>query len=507
MAAVQPSRYEATSAWLQSSIPVALQEQAQLRSDSRAVRKGDVLLAYPGARSDGRRFIPAGIEAGASAVLWDDAAPFEWNTGWSVPNRAEQGLKAAAGFIAAAWYGYPAEQLRVVGVTGTSGKSSCAWWIAQAMSLLGLRCALAGTLGMGFVNRGSTAALHDTGKTTPDAVEIQAGLRGLVEQGAQALAMEVSSIGLVEGRVNGMKFDIALFTNLSRDHLDYHGSMSAYEAAKVQLFGWPRLAAAVINIDDACGARFVEVAAQHAAVVLRYSASGAAHADLRATQITYSHEGMSFVVHGSFGQRPVKTSLIGAYNVENLLGVLGVLLVAGHDVDAALGALARLVPVPGRLETVNADHTAGPLVLVDYAHKPDALEKVLTACQPLARARGGRLVLVFGCGGDRDRGKRPMMGAIAERLADRVVVTSDNPRSEDPLAIIADITGALDTRSLAIEPDRQRAITEAITRADRRDVILIAGKGHETYQEVAGQRLPFSDIDVASAAMAGAGPC
>lgn len=520
-----PDRAEcdAVDAWLRAQIPAAMQAQCTLASDSRAIRPGDVFLAYPGARVDGRKFIPDVIAAGAAAVLWDDGGddsrnngqaagtsaghqPFTWDAAWPARNRAVHDLKAAAGEIAANWHGRPGERLRIVGVTGTSGKSSCAFWIAQALTALGQRCAVAGTLGIGFVPEGSTVALRDTGKTTPDAVELQAELRRLVEKGAAALAIEVSSIGLAESRVNGMKFDVGLFTNLSRDHLDYHRTMDAYAAAKARLFDWPRLGGAVINLDDVAAARMEAAAIGNGAMLLRYSARGAIDADLRATDVEIASTGMRFTVHGPFGRRKVETTLIGTYNVANLLGVLGVLLLCGHDADAALAALTRLVPAPGRLEQVQGDPAAqGPLVLVDYAHKPDALEKVLEACRPLATVRAGRLVVVFGCGGDRDTGKRPLMGAIAARLADQVVVTSDNPRSEGPQAIIAEIIAGIDSVAAAaattIEADRRSALRLAIAGAANADVILIAGKGHETYQEIAGERLPFSDVVEARAAL------
>ena len=494
----------ATAAWLRGVLG-SRAAGARLTADSRALRRDDVFLAWPGARSDGRDHIAAALDSGAAAVLWDNAAPFAWPATCDVPNRAVPDLKQAAGAIAAAWYGQPAERLRVVGVTGASGKSTCAWWTAQALTTLGERCAVAGTLGIGFIPDGSAAALRDTGKTTPDPVELQASLAQLVEEGARALAMEVSSIGLVEGRVNGMKFDIALFTNLSRDHLDYHGSMAAYEQAKARLFAWPGLSAAVVNIDDACGQRLADLAATRGIRLVRVSAAGTASADLRASAVGYGAGGLAFTLEGAFGRRQVATPLIGTYNLENWLCVLGVLLVAGYAPDAAIGALARLVPAPGRLEPVTLAGVragAAPLVLVDYAHKPDALEKVLAACRPLAAARGGRLVLVFGCGGDRDAGKRPLMGAIAAQGADRVIVTSDNPRSEDPRAIIDQIVAGANAVACEIEPDRRTAIHAAIAGAGAHDVVVIAGKGHETYQEVAGRKLPFSDPDAARGALA-----
>ena len=500
MVSAAASRYQTSVAWLHERIPEGERRHVRLSNDSRQIRKGDVFLAYPGARSDGRSYIPAVIAAGAAGVLWDDALPFRWNPTWQVANRPESGLKAAAGEIAAVWYGHPAERMRVVGITGTSGKSSCALWVAQALTLLGERCAVAGTLGMGFVPDGSTQALRDTGKTTPDAIELQADMHRLADEGAAALAIEVSSIGLAEGRINGMHFDVGVFTNLSRDHLDYHGSMANYAAAKAQLFAWPGLRAAVVNIDDAAGADLARTTAA-GVHLLRYSASGDSAADLRAIDVEFGADGMRFTVVGKFGRRGVQTHLIGGYNVANFLALLGVLLVAGHSIDAALAALSRLVAVPGRLERVDAGSHTGPLVLVDYAHKPDALEKVLLTCRPLAT---GRLVVVFGCGGARDAGKRPIMAHIAQSLADRVVVTSDNPRSEDPDTIIAGIVAGFEKSAASnwlVEPDRARAIAQAIAKADVGDVVLIAGKGHETYQELAQGKVHFSDVEQAGVAL------
>ncbi len=494
-ALINSSRYQAACDWLKANVAPS----AQLTCDSRTIANGDVFMAYAGARADARHFIPKVIAQKAGAVMWDLAPePFVWSQDWQVPNYAQSGLKQACGHIAADWYGHPSHQLWSVGITGTSGKSSCALWIAQAFSNLGKRCAVVGTLGIGFVDK-----LTDTGLTTPDPVWLQRSLRQLVNDGAQALAMEVSSIGLQEGRTNGMKFDVALFTNLSRDHLDYHGDMPTYEAAKAQLFAWDGLRHAVINLDDAAGPRMAAIARANGVEVLGFGTQ-AQEALLRASDLTYSADGMRFNLHGPFGSRAFATTLIGHYNVSNLLGVLGVLLVSGVSIDDALKALQQLKPAAGRLERVAAtsDKTV-PLVLVDYAHKPDALEKALAACRPLAQARNGKLIVVFGCGGDRDTGKRPLMGAIAERLADQVVLTSDNPRSETPSAIIdAIVAGIHQPQQVAIEVDRRLAIHNTLREADVHDVILIAGKGHESYQEIAGVKYPFADVAVAQAALA-----
>ena len=495
-----PRSAQAAVAWLSRTVA----PDAHLTADSRAVRPGDVFVAMPGAMHDGRRHVPDAVERGAAAVIWDCTA-FAWPAQWHVANRPERELKKLCGAIAASWYRHPADALLSIGITGTSGKSSSALWLADALTALGRRCAVVGTLGIGFPGQ-----LEDSGNTTPDPIMLQRRLRALADSGARACAIEVSSIGLEEGRVAAMRFDVALFTNLSRDHLDYHGTMDAYEAAKTRLLTWPGLAHAVVNIDDAAGGRIAALAATAGVAVTRFSAAGSRDAELRARSVTIGSAGLAFEVFGAFGAREVHTRFIGAYNVANLLGVVAVLMASGFGIDAALAALAALRPVPGRLEVV-VDRESGqpghesPLVLVDYAHKPDALEKVLAACRPLADARDGRLVVVFGCGGDRDAGKRPIMGEIAARLADAVVVTSDNPRSESPLAIIEQIRAGIGSTSrpgqVVVEPDRRAAIAATIRDASVRDVVLIAGKGHESYQEVAGTRLAFSDAAVAAEAL------
>jgi UDP-N-acetylmuramoyl-L-alanyl-D-glutamate--2,6-diaminopimelate ligase len=499
--------------WLQQTVS----SSAQLTSDSRAVQPGDVFIAIKGAQFDGRRFVPDAIARGAAAVIYD-ATAFAWQDEWKIPNRPERELKRHAGTIAADWYRRPADGLLTIGVTGTSGKTSTALWLAQALDSLGHRTVMVGTLGIGFPDE-----LIDSGMTTPDAVMLHRRLRALVDAGADALTIEVSSIGLEEGRVSSIQFDLAIFTNLTRDHLDYHGTMSHYEAAKTRLFQWPGLAHAVINVDDPAGERIATIATVHGAEVIRTSASGGAQAELRARKVSVRADGLGFEVFGAFGVRQVYTDFIGNFNVANLLGVIGTMLAIGFPIDAALNALLALQSVPGRLERVNvapADRPGGigtPMVLVDYAHKPDALEKALSACRPIVDARGGELIVIFGCGGDRDSGKRPIMGEIAARLADRVIVTSDNPRTEEPMAIIDQIvagignlgfnplssgyTGpSLDER-VRVEADRRVAIYDAIALAQPADVVVIAGKGHESYQEVNGVKHPFSDVAVATEAL------
>ena len=510
----RPARMpHAASTWLLGEVA----STAQLTIDSRAVQPGDVFVAIKGARTDGRLYIGDAIARGAAAVIHDDDG-FAWRPEWTVPHRAESDLKRVAGGIAADWYRRPADALFVVGVTGTSGKTSSALWLANAFAALGHRAVVAGTLGIGFPE-----ALVDSGMTTPDPVTLQRRLRALVDEGADVLAIEASSIGLEEGRVADLHFDVALFTNLTRDHLDYHGTMERYEAAKARLFAWPGLRFAVINVDDPAGGRLAAVARRHDAQVLRTSARGGADAELRARGVAARADGLAFEIFGAYGLRQVHTAFIGGFNVANLLGVVGVLVACGASLDVALEALPALRPVPGRLERVDVDASErpggvpAPLVLVDYAHKPDALEKALNACRPIVDARGGELIVVFGCGGDRDPGKRPIMGEIAARLCEKVVVTSDNPRTESPRAIVDQIVAGIGNLNynpmssgfagpalherVRIELDRREAIYDAIAAAGAHDIVLIAGKGHETYQEVDGRKLPFSDVEVATEAL------
>ena len=465
-----------------------------LCADSRELAPGDVFVAYPGARADGRRFIDAAVARRAAAVLWEESG-HEWDPACAVPNAPVRDLRALAGPLANLVYGRPTERLSTVGVTGTNGKTSVTQWVAQAFAALGRPCAVVGTLGSGFPGQ-----LAEGLNTTPDAICLQRVCAGFVSQGAQAVAMEVSSIGLHQGRVNGIHFDIAVFTNLTRDHLEYHGTMQAYAAAKEQLFQSPALRAAVINLDDAFGAKIARdletTGVRRVGYTLGTSAGGA-DARVAAEDIVATPQGVAFVLATAQGRAAVQVPLLGAFNVSNLLAVVGVLLESGVALDQAAAVLPRLTPPPGRMQTLGG--TGQPLLVVDYAHSPDALEKVLTVLRETARVRGGALACVFGCGGERDPGKRPLMGEVAARLADRVILTSDNPRSEDPQAILADIARAAPTARIVT--DRAAAIRAAVVAATAADVVLVAGKGHESYQDIAGSRLPFSDIDQAAAAL------
>ncbi|WP_426195714.1 UDP-N-acetylmuramoyl-L-alanyl-D-glutamate--2,6-diaminopimelate ligase [Massilia sp. DWR3-1-1] len=494
------------SDWIVQSAP-----RGQLASDSRRVREGDVFFAYPGDSGDGRAFIGAAIAQGAAAVLYDPRG-FDWNEDWAVPRLAVEHLKAQAGLIAHARHGQPDRAMFSVGVTGTNGKTSIAVWLGQALARVGETAAVIGTLGVGLFKGRAAPHFDVTGYTTPDAVLLAEHLAGLRAAGATALAIEVSSIGLVQERALGMHFDVAVFTNLTRDHLDFHGDMVAYEAAKTRLFEWPGLHTAVVNLDDAAGLRLVaHLRARHPQVaVTGYTLQdGAALADLdgvamlRASQCRSRNAGTDFHVDTPAGGATVKSALVGHFNISNALAVLATLLVRGVPLRAAIDALEALTPAPGRMQQVGGQDA--PMVVIDYAHTPDALEKTLGALKQVAHERGGELWCVFGCGGDRDPGKRPQMGAIAQ-VAEHVLVTSDNPRSEEPNAIIAAIIAGMDgaragTTTQAIE-DRAAAILSAIKHAAKADVILLAGKGHEPYQEIKGRKMAFSDADHAALALA-----
>ncbi|MBW8328858.1 MAG: UDP-N-acetylmuramoyl-L-alanyl-D-glutamate--2,6-diaminopimelate ligase [Thiobacillus sp.] len=457
----------------------------ELVSDSRKALPGVIFAAYPGETRDGRDFIAQAVAQRVDGVLWE-ADHYQWDPALALPNAGVVGLKTRIGEIAAHVYGEPSRALHMVGVTGTNGKTSVAHWIAQAFSRLGRKTAVIGTVGNGFPGV-LTPALN----TTPDAIELQRRLAIYRKQGAAACAMEVSSHGLAQGRVNGTQFNVAVLTNLSRDHLDYHGDMENYAAAKSRLFNWPGLEWVVLNVDDAFGQQ-LESETRSARVAGYGFQRGAVVGD----KLRLSQAGLHLGVRTDWGNADIDAPLLGRFNAANLLAVLTTLLVSGIKLDEAGKALAHITPPPGRMQTFGGD--AHPLVVVDYAHTPDALEKALATLREIVS--GGRLICVFGCGGNRDKGKRPLMGQAAAQGADEVWITSDNPRNEDPRHIIDDILAGAAGKP-HVEPDRARAIFEAIGGAHQGDVVLIAGKGHEDYQEIAGERLPFSDVAVAKKAL------
>lgn len=454
-----------------------------IQSDSRRVSAGDVFLAYPGALVDGRDYIQAALDKGAVAVL---AESEKLDTKWQTKVIPVARLAEQAGHIAARFYQQPSDHMQIIAVTGTNGKTSVTHLVAAALASLGRASAVIGTLGNGPVT-----ALVATPNTTPGAVELQSQLAAMHNQGVQAVAMEASSHGLEMGRLNGMTVQVAVFTNISRDHLDFHGSMEAYQLAKAKLAGWAGLQALVLNRDDSVVSSFRERADDNVAVY-DFSLKDAS-ATLFADQLEFTMSGVSCRVHYQGQTLMLSASLLGQFNVYNLLAALCALLGLGESFADAVAALGRAHPVPGRMEvvTVTCDKSL-PMVVVDYAHTPDALEQVLRS---LRSHCPGALWCVVGCGGDRDIGKRAEMGRIATTLADKLVLTTDNPRNESPQHIITDIEQGIAMGSpYWVESDRASAIAMAIRSAAVDDVVLIAGKGHEDYQEVAGKRISFSDV-------------
>ena len=505
-----------------------------LTLDSRRVRAGDAFVALRGGTTHGIAFAPAAAAQGASVILSEAPAPAAWGpVAWGqshfstdiqpsfgqtplsknesdpisdpIPAKAGaadtgaiasapivwiDGLRARLGEIAARFFGNPSEALKLIGVTGTNGKTSVVQLLAGALQQLGARAATVGTLGAGLVG-----AIRAGERTTPDVISVQALLADFRDAGASHVAMEVSSHALEQGRVDAVRFEVAAFTNLTRDHLDYHGTMARYGAAKARLFGWPGLRAAVINVDDDFG-RALARSLPAGVEALTYGIDNA-QAAIRASDVSSGTDGLRFTLATPWGGAAIATSLLGRFNVANLLAVAGCLGALGCPFAEIATALANAQPVAGRMNRLGGGDS--PLIVVDYAHTPDALEQALSSLRAHSTAR---LICVFGCGGERDQGKRPQMAAIAERLADAVIVTDDNPRSEDGDEIVAQIVaGFVHPEAVRIDRDRARAIATALHEAHAGDVVLIAGKGHEPYQEVAGIRYPFDDLDVARRAL------
>lgn len=504
-----PERAAELAHWLRGVLPPG----AALVADSRRVSRGDAFFAYPGERADGRRHIAQAVALGAAAVVAEAGGAEPPVQG--VPVRTVDGLKRLAGPIADAYLGAPTARMDVVAVTGTNGKTSCSQWIAQGLQASGRRAALVGTIGAGVLDDDGRCALDDTGLTTPDALALQTLFARFAHAGVDAVAIEASSIGLHQHRLDGTRMAVAVFTNLTRDHLDYHGTMQAYGEAKAMLFGWPGLRAAVVNLDDAAHAAMLAGVAPGVQRIGYRITAPVAGADsptihlavgevdrvLVASEVAPSAAGTRICIDGDWGRAMLDTPLLGRFNVANLLAVAGAWLALGLRFDDVLARLAALRPVPGRLQAVGAGDGM-PLAVVDYAHTPDALDNALAALRPVAAARGGALWCVFGAGGDRDPGKRPLMAAAAERGAERVVLTSDNPRGESPEAILDAVQAGLSGPCALREADRARAIAETLARAAPADVVLIAGKGHEPYQEIAGVRHPFLDAEHAERALA-----
>ena len=471
---------------------------SDLTQDGRAALPGGAFLAVHGSVEHGLKYAPQAIANGARAVLWEPAPVAV------VPDLPSEILVAPvprlrehASTIADRFFGAPSARLAVAGITGTNGKTTCAYLLAQALEGCGRSAAYMGTIGTG--RPGSLAA---SGLTTGDAITVQRTLANLRADGATSVAMEVSSHALDQARVGAVRFRTAAFTNLTRDHLDYHGTMENYGAAKARLFMREDLVSRVINVDDAFGRQLANDPRGRGRVIVtsrgHQSRTRSAAGFVRATHHTLSVRGIELEFDSSWGAGGLVCPLVGDFNVDNVLTVIAVLLDWDLPLEQVIGALARVRAAPGRMETFGG--AQAPLAVVDYAHTPDALRKALSA----ARAHcAGRLAVVFGCGGDRDAGKRPIMGAIAAELADEIVITDDNPRTESPQAIAANIAAGIPAgSSFRIELDRARAIRDSLADAQPADVVLIAGKGHEDYQIYGSERRPFSDQKVVADALA-----
>jgi UDP-N-acetylmuramoyl-L-alanyl-D-glutamate--2,6-diaminopimelate ligase len=476
--------------WIHSSIP----DFIGISIDSRTIKKKQLFLAFPGALSDGRAFIHSAIRSGCSGVLWEPSN-FEWNNEWSVPNLPVKNLRAIAGLLASDFFGNPSEKLMTIGVTGTNGKTSVTKWLADALTELGNTCGSVGTLGGNFA--GEQVRLEGLdGVTTPNSIVIQAILQTFVMRNAKSAAIEVSSHALSQDRVNGVQFEVGVFTNLSRDHLDYHRDMESYGAAKARLFEYPAMRCAVINIDDEFGRLLANQLLSRQMLVMTYGFD--ADADFCAKNIQLSPSSTSFELQVQSKTYAFEAPISGDFNVSNLLAVIAVLSYAGYSIEKIKGVLKKTKAPAGRLQIVECDQK--PLVYVDYAHTPDALEKVLRTLQKIKQPKS-RIICVFGAGGDRDKEKRALMGETVKTFSDVAIVTNDNPRSENPSTIVSQIVGA-NPDNFLIELDRMRAIQRAVDLSTAEDLILVAGKGHEQYQEINGERLKFSDIDAVKTALA-----
>lgn len=461
-----------------------------LALDSRAVQPGYLFFAYKGTSLDGRDFIDDAIQKGAAAILSEVGnESISVHTKNNVPIFPVKNINQYIGRIAETFYDFPSKKLKIVGVTGTNGKTSCTYFIAQALQNINLTCGVIGTLGNGLFGDIKPGTL-----TTPDAITLHALFADFVKQHAAYVAMEASSHSIEQGRVNGIEFAVGVFTNLTQDHLDYHGTMEAYGAAKKKLFDNPLTKYAVINADDSFGKELIETAVHKnifAYTLDKNLVLPKSVAKIAADKISLNLTGIDAHVYTPWGEGKLEVPLIGKFNLHNILAALTSLCLLDIPFDQALKALSQVTPVPGRMQTFGGK--SQPLVVVDYAHTPDALEKALIALKAHCE---GKLHCLFGCGGDRDKGKRPLMAKIAEQYADHVMVTDDNPRTENPEQIVDDImAGFSEAKKIKVQHDRSKAIQDIIQYAQTRDCVLIAGKGAETYQQIGKEKIPFSDVE------------
>ncbi len=489
MPAMEINRTPTLAALLMDLADAPELEVQGIASDSRQLRDGFLFLACQGISSHGLDYLQDAIDAGACAVAWDSnnaEAPADAG----IPMIAVHDLASHLGEIANRFYGAPSQALNTIGVTGTNGKTTVAWMLAQCLQHLGDRCGYIGTLGYGI---GELDGVE--GMTTPAAIELHGRLAGFVDAGANSAALEVSSHALSQRRVDGVSFNAALFTNLTRDHLDYHGDMQSYFESKASLFLEHGATHKIINVDSEYGAKLAELCGDDViSVSTRGDGVVTSASFVSVRSVVASENGSDITISSSWGDGNFRLLLPGAFNIENAVLVLGYLLASGIEIEKACDVLELVEAPAGRMQRVANSDAA---IYIDYAHTPDAIESALNALRPHC---SGKLWCLFGCGGDRDVGKRPLMAAMAERLADKVVVTTDNPRSEDPQSIIADITDGFKDRGVAtVIEDRATAIAWTVANAAATDVVLVAGKGHENYQEVDGERHPFSDYALAAA--------
>ncbi len=450
---------------------------------------GGLFLACRGYKRHGLEFLASALQAKPAAVAWEpDAELREPELPAGVLGIKVDGLADRVGDIADRFFARPSAQLQITGITGTNGKTTTAWLVSRAMGILGRTTAYMGTLGYGIGDK-----LSDTQLTTPACITVHRRLRELADQGAECVVMEVSSHGLDQGRIDGVRMQTAAFTNLSRDHLDYHGDMQRYAQAKAALFDLPDLKNAVINVGDEQGAAMA-ARLDPAVTLISVAMSRTANAGLTGEVVATGPAGLLIQLRGEYGDTELRSPMWGAFNAENLLVSVGILIAHGFELHAAASALEQCVAPPGRMQVIRA--LGRPTAIIDFAHTPDALQKALLSAREHSN---GKLWLVFGCGGDRDRGKRAEMGVTAARFADRVVVTTDNPRHESPQQIVDDIcSGMPDNDNVSVEPDRRRAIRMSLDAAAVDDVVLIAGKGSEDYQIIGDDRVPLSDIVIAA---------
>ncbi|NOX42208.1 MAG: UDP-N-acetylmuramoyl-L-alanyl-D-glutamate--2,6-diaminopimelate ligase [Gammaproteobacteria bacterium] len=481
--------------------PVNNRNVTGISSDSRRVKPGDLFIAYQGLNVNGSDFVDDAIAAGAVAVIWESVSnvvPLQFakylkpDSGVSV--FALKNLKELVGVIASRFYGEPSRKMFIFGVTGTNGKTSYCHFISQVLNNES-PCGLIGTLGYGIYGD-----LKETNMTTPDPVSLQLYLKEIRDAGAENVAMEVSSHALDQNRIAGSDIDVAVFTNLSRDHLDYHSDMDAYGQAKQKIFELPSVKSAIINTDDEFGRQLLANMSGRKKCISYGMQIIETRPDVYASEINLSMQGVSFKVETPWGNGLLKSKLLGRFNVNNLLAVLSSLLVKGLPFDVTLDRLQRINTVPGRMERFTSEQTACPLVVIDYAHTPDALRQVLITLRDHVK---GKLVCVFGCGGDRDKGKRPLMGKISTEFADEVFITDDNPRYEAPEKIINDIlsgvlNATMESKKVKVIHDRAKAIHKAVTTAEPDDIVLVAGKGHEVYQQIGKEKISFSDREQVS---------